>query len=160
MDIIEVFLKSHASLRGELSALIKPFERPHGVGWDDCVSLDQKSLFRDILSCISSIKAHEEAEEEFLKEVSDALKPDEQVGAALAEGRRSLRELMKLLSVVAFSCDGEHVHRVRELLFRLRDELEPHLAYEEKILFPLLRERLPARQLSEAGRAVGGSQKR
>ena len=41
------------------------------------------------------------------------------------------------------------MHRVRELLFRLRQELEAHLTYEEKILFPLLKKRLPEVQLRE-----------
>lgn len=144
MGKIEGFLTSHAVLRAELEALSAPFKRTHGVGWDDCVALDQKRLLRDILAFIESVKTHETQEEAFLTEVSGALEPDEQTRAALAEGRRSLSELMKLLGVVAFTCDGEHVHRVRELLFRLRDELEPHLAYEEKTLFPLLRERLAA----------------
>ena len=38
---------------------------------------------------------------------------------------------------------------MRELLFRLRQELEAHLTYEEKILFPLLKKRLPEVQLRE-----------
>jgi iron-sulfur cluster repair protein YtfE (RIC family) len=40
---------------------------------------------------------------------------------------------------------------VRELLSRLRQELESHLSYEEKILFPLLKKRLPAGLLRELG---------
>lgn len=156
MDIIDVFLESHAALRGELATLSAPFDRPHGVGWDDCVSLDMKRLSRDMRTFFDAFKKHEAAEDEFLTEVSGQFALDAQTQASFAEGRRSLGEIMKLFSVVAFSCDGEHVHRVRELLFRLREELEAHLVYEEKILFPLLKSRLPAERLGEIGRRARG----
>lgn len=151
MDIINYFLENQAALRAELEALASPFKRTHGVGWDDCVVLDQKLLFRNITAFIASVKEHEMQEDELLREVSVLLEPDSQVLAALVEGRRSLRDILKLLNVIAFNCDGEHVHRVRELLFRLREELEPYLAFEEKILFPLLRARLPEKLLRELG---------
>lgn len=154
MDIIDAFLETHAVLRGELSALEAPFKRAHGVGWDDCMSLDQKSLLRDINAFFASFKKHEAAEDEFLAKVAGRFELDAQTRAAFAEGRRALSEIMKLFGAVAFSCDGEHVHRVRELLSRLRQELEAHLAYEEKILFPLLKKALPSELLRELGALV------
>lgn len=151
MDIIDVFLESHTALRGDISGLEAPFTRAHGVGWDDCVVLDQKRLLRDINAFFGAFKNHEKAEDDFLVEVSGLFELDAQTRAAFAEGRRALAEIMKLFGAVAFSCDGEHVHRVRELLSRLRQELEAHLSYEEKTLFPLLRKRLPAALLRELG---------
>ncbi len=151
MDIIDYFLENHAALRTELEALAAPFKRTHGVGWDDCVVLDQPRLFQNVTAFIASVKEHEMQEDEVLREVCVLLEEDAKALAALAEGRRSLREILKLFNVIAYNCDGEHVHRVRELLFRLREELEPHLAFEEKILFPLLRARLPAKLLRELG---------
>jgi len=154
MDIIDSFLENHAALRAELETLSSPFKRTHGVGWDDCVVLDQKRLFQNVTAFIASVEAHEAREDELLREVCVLLEPDVQALAAWAVGRRSLREILKLFNVIAFNCDGEHVHRVRELLLRLREELEPHLAFEEKTLFPLLRARLPAKLLREWGGGV------
>lgn len=151
MDIIDFFLESHAALRGDVSRLEAPLKRAHGVGWDDCVAIDQKRLLRDVNGFFDSFKKHEMAEDDFLAEVSGQLVLDAQTRAAFAEGRRALSEIMKLFGAVVFSCDGEHVHRVRELLSRLRQELEAHLSYEEKILFPLLRDRLPEALLRELG---------
>lgn len=154
MDIIDYFLENHAALRTELEALASPFKRTHGVGWDDRVMLDQKLLFRNITAFIASVKEHELQEDELLREVSVLLDSDAKALATLSEGRRSLREILKLFNVIAFNCDGEHVHRVRELLFRLREEFEPHLAFEENTLFPLLRARLPAKLLRELGSGI------
>lgn len=152
MDIIEILLQNHALLRAEFAALAAPFKRAHGVGWDDCVALDMPSLSRDIHGFFEAFKKHEKAEDELLAEVSGLLELDKDTRAAFLEGRRAMGEIMKLFSVVAFSCDGEHVHRVRELLSRLGDELESHLAFKEKTLFPVLRKRLPAELLRELGR--------
>lgn len=151
MDIIEGFLEKHGQLRQELAALEAPFQRPHGVGWDDCVSLDRPSLLRGVESFLAGFKDHEADEDEFFARVAGELTLDAKMSAAFAEGRRAVYDIMKVFGAVAFTCDGEHVHRVRESLSRLREELEAHLAYEEKVLFPLLRERLPASRLRELG---------
>lgn len=151
MDIIDVFLERHGILRAELSALGAPFKRPHGVGWDDCVSLDCQRLRRDIEAFFASFRDHESTEEEFMKEIAGQFKLDAAMRAAFEDGRRAVADIMKIFGAVAFTFDGEHVHRLRELLGRMSDEVEAHLAYEEKTLFPLLRERLPAERLRELG---------
>ncbi len=160
MDIIEVLLEGHAALRGEFAALTAPFERPHGVGWDDRVALDKKRLLRDIRGFFAAFKTHETVEDEFLAEVLRLVELNEELRAASAAGHRSMGEMMKLFGAVACSCDGRHVYPLRAVLFRLGEELETHLTYEEKILFPMLRERLPVGLLRELGRrAQEGSQK-
>lgn len=151
MDIIDVFLERHGALRAELAGLAAPLRRPHGVGWDDCVSLDCQRLRRDIEAFFASFRAHEAAEEEVLTEIAGQFKLDAAMRAAFEDGRRAVADIMKLCGAVAFSFDGEHVHRLRELLGRMTEEVEAHLAYEEKSLFPLLRERLPAARLRELG---------
>ncbi|MBI2387126.1 MAG: hypothetical protein HYV14_14135 [Elusimicrobia bacterium] len=151
MDIIEVFLDNHRQLRQELTALQARFQRPHGVGWDDCVSLDCKRLLKDIEAFFASFRDHEAAEDEFLREVAPLVKLDAPTRDAFAGGRRAVAEIMKLFSVVAFTFDGEHAHRVRELLPRMSAEVDAHLTFEEKTLFPLMRERLPAALLQEFG---------
>lgn len=158
MDIIEFFRASHRDLRRELAALEAPFNRPHGVGWDDCVSLDQEALQRDVDAFFSSFRRHEAAEDEVLAETAGRLGLDAEMLAEFTKGRRTVADVMKLFGAVAFSCDGEHVHRVRELLARMREEIENHLVYEEKILFPLLQEKLTAaqlRRLVEHARSAG-----
>lgn len=157
MDIIEVFLEKHGQLRRDLEALEAPFRRPHGVGWDDCVSVDCKRLLKDIEAFFASFKDHEAAEDEFMSEVASLVRPDAATSAAFANGRRAVADIMKLFGAVAFTFDGEHVHRVRELLSRMSGEVEKHLAFEEKSLFPMLKARVPAAVLREAGeRALHG----
>ena len=151
MDIIDDFLEKHAALRAEISKLEAPFKRAHGVGWDDCMALDPKGLTRDLNAFFDSFRKHEKEEDDLMAEVAALFEPDAPTRASFAEGRRALAEIMKLLGVVASTCDGEHVHRVRELLVRLRQEVESHLTYEEKTLFPLLRRRLPESLLRELG---------
>lgn len=148
MDIIDVFLEKHAGLRAELESLAAPFNRPHGVGWDDCLSLDRERMLRDVDSFFASFREHEASEDELF---SERLSLDEPTRAAFDAGRRAVADIMKLFGAVAFTCDGEHVHRVRELLSRMREEVEAHLAYEEKVLFPMMRERLPAALLRRLG---------
>lgn len=151
MDIIDVFLERHAALRRDIASLEAPFLLPHGVGWDDCVSLDCERLLRDVERFFASFRSHVLAEDRFLKDAGGRLKLDAATEAEFSEGRRAVADIMKLFGAVAFTFDGEHVHRVRELLSRMHEEVEEHLDFEERILFPLLRERLPPEILQESG---------
>lgn len=158
MDIIEFFQQSHQALRQELAALEAPFKLPHGVGWDDRVCLDRDALLRDVEAFFASFRGHEAAEDEVLSAAGPRLGLDEELRDEFTKGRRTVADVMKLFGAVTFTCDGEHVHRVRDLLGRMREEIETHLAYEEKVLFPLLRERLPPaelRRLGEHARSAG-----
>lgn len=159
MDIIDVFLERHAALRRDLSALEAPFQKPHGVGWDDCVAVDRGGLVRGVEGFFASWREHASAEDRFMGSVSGKVRLDAATLADFDEGRRALAEIMKLLGAIAFTFDGSHVHRVRELLSRLREESESLLRFEEQTLFPLLRRRLDANLLREEGareRAVHG----
>ncbi|MDP3542318.1 MAG: hemerythrin domain-containing protein [Elusimicrobiota bacterium] len=154
MDIVEFLHESHLALRRELEALEAPFRRPHGVGWDDRVSLDNDALQRGVDAFFTSFRRYEAAEDEILAEAAAPLGLDEETVAEFTKGRRTVADIMKLLGAVTFTCDGEHVHRVRELLGRTREEIENHLSYEEKVLFPLLKERLTPAQLKRLGEHV------
>ncbi len=151
MDIVEFLHESHRALRRELAALEAPFKLPHGVGWDDRVCLDRDALLRDVDVFFASFRRHEAAEDEVLSEAGDRLGLDAEMRAEFTKGRRTVADVMKLFGAVTFTCDGEHVHRVRELLGRMRDEIENHLSYEEQVLFPLLKEKLPAGELKRLG---------
>jgi iron-sulfur cluster repair protein YtfE (RIC family) len=149
MDIIDVFLERHGELRARISELEAPFKRPHGVGWDDLVTLDCQRMQRDIGAFFEAFREHEASEDAMFAEAADRIRLDPATREAFEKGRRAVADIMKLFGAVAFTCDGEHVHRVRELLSRMREEVEAHLAYEEKVLFPLAREGLPAALLTE-----------
>lgn len=149
MDIIDHLLEGHAALRGEFAGLTALFERPRGVGWDDRVALDKEHFARDVRAFIAAFKTHEAEEDAFFSKALRLVEVEADLRGVFLEGRRSLGEIMKLFGAVAFSCDGEHVHPVRAVLLRLGEELEARLAYEEKILFPKLRERLPAGLLED-----------
>lgn len=151
MDIIDIFLERHEALRRDIAALEAPFQKPHGVGWDDCVAVDCGRLARGVEGLFASLRAHAAAEDRFLSGVAGKLRLDAETRADFEEGRRALAEITKLLGAVAFTFDGSHVHRVRELLSRMREEAESLLRFEEQTLFPLLRRRLDANLLREEG---------
>lgn len=156
MDIIDVFLERHAALRRDVAALEAPFQKPHGVGWDDCVAVDCGRLMRDIERVFASFREHAASEDRFMAQVADKVRLDAATAADFEEGRRALAEIMKLLGAIAFTFDGSHVHRVRELLSRMRAEADSLLAFEEQTLFPLLRRRLDAKLLRDAGERERG----
>ena len=60
---------------------------------------------------------------------------------AIRRAHVSLDGMTALLRTLSNICDGTHVYAVRTMTERLNEELEAHLRYEEKVLFPLLRRR-------------------
>ncbi len=149
MDFIDGMLANHGTLRGSLNFLGALLDRPCGCGWDDLVAVDQDSLSREITSFMGALRKHDALESAYLE---GALQDDKDLAAAVEKGHRSVFDLARILGAVASCGDGEHVHRLRTVLERLTDEAESHLAYEERVVFPLLRERLSAAELNELGR--------
>lgn len=155
MDLIDGLLANHAALRGALEFMSGLLERPCGCGWEDQMSLDLERLAKERGVFMTALKAHDAMEAAYIERVLGQFKEDGEVLAALADGHRAVGDLARLFSVVAVLCDGEHVHRLRTVLERLREELEARLSYEEKIVFPRLRERVSSEQLRELGRRAG-----
>lgn len=152
MDIIDFLLEEHAALRGSLTFMTATLERPTGTGWDDRPVIDQARFTRELGVFFKAFKAHEAAEDAYLTRVLDQLRMDPGIVEAISEGHRAVAEMTKLFGAVAASGDGEHVYRLRTVLSRLREEMETHMTYEEKIVFPRLRAHLPAGLLRELGR--------
>ena len=109
-------------------------------------------LYRgQIMANIAAFKAHEAVEDAYLSRIVRQLGLEPELDAAIAEGHRSLGTMAHLFGTVVRVCDGEHVYRVRTVLSLLSEELERHFSYEEKQVFPKLRDRLPEGLLRELG---------
>lgn len=159
MDIVDVSLASHEALRGSMKRLTSMLGEPRGVGWEDRVTLDRGSFLRQLQEFLEDFKAHEAVEDAFLCRIVRQLELNAELDAAVVEGHRSLRSMARLFETIVGVCDGEHVYRVRTVLDLLSAELERHLAYEEKQVFPRLRERLPAGLLRELGHRAQAKQR-
>lgn len=154
MDIIDCLLEEHKELRGSLVLLTVLLDRPSGAGWDDRTALDRRRFTVEMNAFFSAFKAHEAAEDAYLTRVLRQIGVAPEINAAIAEGHRAIGDMTRLFAAVVISSDGEHVHCLRTVLVRLREELEAHLAYEEAMVFPELRARLPKPLLRELGRRV------
>ncbi|MBI5245669.1 MAG: hemerythrin domain-containing protein [Elusimicrobia bacterium] len=152
MDIIDRLLEGHGKLRGTLAFLTVLIDRPSGIGWDDRATADRKLFARALDRFFTEFKAHEAMEDAYLTRVLRQAGMDPALSAAIEEGHRAVMEMTKLFGAVAASGDGEHVYRLRTVLSRLCEELEAHMVYEENVVFPELRARLPAGLLRELGR--------
>lgn len=159
MDIVDLLLESHETLRGSMKRLTAMLGEPRGVGWEDRSTLDREPFSRQLREFLSDFKAHETVEDAFLCRIVRQLELNPGLDAAIVEGHRSLRSMARLFETIVGVCDGEHVHRVRTVLDLLSAELERHLAYEEKQVFPKLRERLPAGLLRELGHRAQAKQR-
>ena len=140
MNRIDSLVEEHATLRRLAERIERSLGPQTGVGWDDLAAgeltgfCEAQRLFSDV------IREHEEREERVIDDLLRSRADDRAELAPVIEGAHaSLNALMALLGTVSGVCDGTHVHAVRSIAQRLREELEIHLAYEEKVLFPLLR---------------------
>ena len=152
MDIIDCLLEEHKELRGSLVLLTVLLDRPSGIGWDDRTALDRRRFTVEMNAFFAAFKAHEAAEDAYLTRVLRQIGVEPAINSAIAEGHRAIADMTRLFAAVVISCDGEHVHCMRTVLARLREELESHLAYEEMVVFPELRARLAKPLLRELGR--------
>ena len=159
MDIVELLLQNHETLRGSLKSLTGMLGPPRGVGWEDRLGLDQARFSLQLGQFLAAFQAHEAAEDAYFSRIVRQLGLDPALDAAIAEGHRSLGAMTHLFETVVGICDGEHVYRVRTVLFLLSEELERHFSYEEKRVFPKLRERLPAGLLRELGHRARSKQR-
>jgi iron-sulfur cluster repair protein YtfE (RIC family) len=105
-----------------------------GVGWDDCVFCDLKKLRATQEEFSRELLAHEAVEE---RVVTERLR--RRLSEDIRKTHRTIERMLGLLRALSSLCDGQHVHSIRTAARRLREELEEHLAYEEKVLFPALR---------------------
>lgn len=144
MDKIDSLIQEHATLRRLADRIVRSLGTQRGVGWEDCTDCEMTSFFSAQRVFQDMLAEHEAREERIL----GALLRHRETGSAdlepiLHRAHASLNGMTALLRTLSNVCDGRHVYAVRTMAERLRDELERHLTYEEKVLFPFLR-RSPA----------------
>ena len=139
MKIVDDLLVQHAALRrhlAELEALLGPRS---DAGWDDCSNCDMAQFQARMKQFLAELKAHETSEERIMEDALRSLPTgQDEFRKGVLKSHETLDNLMKLLNAAAVIDHGRHVYSVRNITNRVHDELEAHLAYEEKTLFPLL----------------------
>lgn len=142
MGTIDSLLEEHALLRRLAEAIEKSIGVKQGVGWDDRMSCETTILRASIERFYDVLREHEKKEDRVIDKIlCDCRGNRETVEAEIAKAHVSLNEMTILLSSLFAVCDGAHMYAVRNAAERLKSELEAHLTYEEKVVFPLLSRR-------------------
>ena len=139
MKIVDDLLEQHAGLRRGLAGLESLLGPKSDAGWDDCSNCDMAQFQASLRDFLGKLKTHETYEDRVLADAVKSL-PDgqEEFRRGMEKSHETLDNLMKLLNAASVIDHGRHVYSVRHIAGRVHDELEAHLAYEEKMLFPLL----------------------
>jgi hypothetical protein len=145
MDSIDRLLTEHADLRRDAAALLALLGPQRGVGWDDRSNCDVVAfrMARDRLA--GDLAEHERREEDLMTRRLRGPGRGE-LESEIERAHKTLNDLTGLLQTAATLCVEGRVYQLRTVAERVREELETHLDYEEKILFPLLREPRMARR--------------
>lgn len=69
MDIVDLLLESHETLRGSLKSLTAMLGRPAGVGWEDRMGLDRARFSLQLEMFLAAFKAHEAVEDAYLSRI-------------------------------------------------------------------------------------------
>ena len=148
-DSFSSLLEEHAELRRELAGLVGLLGKAQGVGWDDQMDVDLPRLKEAERRFSARLKAHEQMEVERLSELLRRLASEgTSQPQALETGHAAVRDIFRLLETVTGLCDGKHVYALRNLMSKVAEDLERHLDYEERELFPLLRNKFSVRSRS------------
>lgn len=140
MDEINSLIEEHLTLRRLADRIELALGDKAGVGWDDCLCGDM-AVFREAQRVFQDfLKNHESREERLIGAILGG-RHDEyaELEPVIERAHSSLDRTLALLGALSRVCDGRHVYAVRMAAGRLRGELEAHLTYEEKVMFPLLR---------------------
>lgn len=133
MDELSKLIREHAELRRMAERVVRLIGPQRGVGWEDQCCCDLSALRAALGDFSCKLSAHEEKEERFIE---GCRVPE--MGPWIEESHASLNRLMVLLRATLAASDGVHMHSIRTVASRISDELDAHLVYEEKVLFPLL----------------------
>lgn len=140
METVDILLEQHAGLSRRLAELEAMLGPGGDAGWDDCTDCDMARFRSTLKDFLAELRAHEAAETRALGRVIDAPGPERRKKRMeYAKSHEALDHLVKLLGVEATIDHGRHVYSIRHIAARVRDELESHLAREERETFPLLR---------------------
>ncbi len=155
MDILDLLVADHENLRRLMAAMTNHLGDQRSTGPNDIVELDRFGLAEANARLVSAFITHERLEDRCLLSAIRALEASGGLSAHdISEDHQTLRQLFQLLTAVERTCDGRHVHALREVLERVERALEKHLEYEEEILFPSIRKNLPPDTLMSLGRTA------
>lgn len=138
MDITEVLLKDHASMRRQAAELQSRLGPEREVGWSDQADCDMNSFRFAAKKLLDELLAHELREKQGLRQVWALRGRQPEFEEHLIRSHNSLNSLTGLLRAAAEYCDGRHVYSVRTVTVRLREVIEMYFVYEENSMFPLL----------------------
>lgn len=142
-DVLRSLFEEHAELRRSFAEIVGLLGKEQDVGWNDQVNLDLPRLKEMERRFSSMLTRHERTEDTRLSAVLKRLTSEGKLSPqALQNEHRAVREIFQLLESVTSICDGQHVYALRSLLSKVTESLERHLAFEERELFPLVRDGL------------------
>lgn len=141
MKIVDELLEQHARLRCDMVELESLLGPSSDAGWDDCSNCDMAQFQASLKGFLATLQTHESYEERVLGDVVRFPDGQKELQHGMAKSHETLDSLMKLFNAASVIGHGHHVYSVRNIAKRVHDELEAHLAYEEKTLFPLFKEK-------------------
>lgn len=138
MDAVDRVLDEHAQLRRLAAGLRRRLGPQKGIGWEDVTGCDLAALRAAQDELLEALTLHERREERLFAERLPR-ESREALQLEVERAHRSLNGLVSLMRSLAELCSGGRVHALRVMVARVNEELEHHLAFEEKALIPLLR---------------------
>jgi iron-sulfur cluster repair protein YtfE (RIC family) len=139
MNEIADLLEECSTLRRDIAELEKLLGPQSDVGWNDVAQVDSVK-FRAAQDQFSrDLTEHQAKVEQFLtKRIEQLGEGREVLQKTIHSGHRTINNLLAILRSISSLDDLEHVYRVRTVISRIREELETHLRYDEKVMYPLL----------------------
>lgn len=141
MDLTARLLEEHADLRSclrSIEAALDELER------GDCRSPETLSRFADMVRLfLAAFKAHEKLEDRFFPA---ALGGDEELMRVVEADHAGVDQVFELLNGLVACGQLDDVYAARFAVARIARDLERHLAFEETVVFPRLKQaaRAPA----------------
>lgn len=153
MGLLERLLKDHEELRRRIAGMTDLVRRDASCGAEpvDPAVAGRLAEMEGLLA--RELEAHEALEERFMKET---LRETGAEGAALVRAikldHESIHEVFRILDALTCLREGVSAYSLRFAVSSLAHNLERHLDYEEKSVFPLMRRLLSAARLEAGGR--------
>lgn len=138
MDSVDLVLHDHAQLRRLAAGLRRRLGPQEGVGWEDVSACDLAALRAAQDELLKALTLHELREERVFAERLPA-ESREELQREVERAHGALNGLVSLMRSLAAICSDGRVHALRVIVARVNEELEHHLAFEEKALIPRLR---------------------
>lgn len=140
-DPVKRLEEEHAEIRRRVAELQRLLGDRRGIGWDDRTDCDVAALTSAWSGLRAFLSAHENGEEALMRSRWSGMP---EIAEWIEKNHKAHDDRLRLLGSVAATCDGVHVHALRFALDELAAELEAHIGYEERVVFPLMADPLPS----------------